>query len=201
RYARRGEEGGAGRRLMNDTGTILVVDDLLENVDLIEAILSPRGYTLRSAGSGEDALEAIGQRLPGLVLLDPHMPRSDGVRASPQLGANPETRFLPVVMVTAHASEERVKAIEAGADDFLAKPFDQAELLARVRSLLRIKRYHDTIQAQTEELGTWNRTHEQRVTAQVDELERVGRLKRFLPPQLVELVLTSGDESFLTSHR
>jgi CheY-like chemotaxis protein/class 3 adenylate cyclase len=186
---------------MNDTGTILVVDDLPENIELIEAILSPRGYTVRSAGSGEAALEAIGHHLPDLVLLDVQMPGIDGFEVCRQLRESPATRFLPVVMVTAHASEERVRAIEAGADDFLAKPFDQAELLARVRSLLRIKRYHDTIQSQTEELRSWNRTLEQRVTTKVDELERANRLKRFLPPQLVDMVLSSGDESFLTSHR
>src|SRR5215831_7854557 len=137
---------------MSDSGTIFVVDDLPENVDLIEAILSPRGYTVRSAASGEEALEAIEGQLPDLVLLDVRMPGIDGFEVCRRFRASPATSFLPIVMVTAHASEERIKAIEAGADDFLPKPFDQAELLARVRSLLRIKRYHDTIQAQAEEL-------------------------------------------------
>jgi class 3 adenylate cyclase len=104
-------------------------------------------------------------------------------------------------MITASGDQERLLAIEAGADDFVAKPFDQAELLARVRSLLRIKRYHDTIEGQAAELAEWNRTLSQRVQEQVEQLERMGRLRRFLSPQLADLVVSSGDESFLDSHR
>src|SRR4051794_33157352 len=104
-------------------------------------------------------------------------------------------------MITASGEQEKVAAIEAGADDFIAKPFEQAELAARVRSLLRIKRYHDTIQAQAEELAAWNRELERRVAEQVDALERLGRLRRFLSPQLADLIVSSGDESFLHSHR
>jgi class 3 adenylate cyclase len=103
-------------------------------------------------------------------------------------------------MLTSHHEEVRVDAIEAGADDFLTKPFDQQELLARVRSLLRIKQYHDTIEAQAAELADWNRMLEARVLEQVDELERMSRLRRFLSPTLAELILTQ-DESILDSHR
>jgi class 3 adenylate cyclase len=104
-------------------------------------------------------------------------------------------------MITASGDQEKLRAIEAGADDFVTKPFDQAELLARVRSLVRIKRYHDTIEGQAAELAEWNRTLEQRVQHQVEQLERMGRLRRFLSPQLADLVVSSGDESFLESHR
>src|SRR5215207_2186479 len=98
--------------------------------------------------------------------------------------AEAPTRFLPVVMITASANQEKVRAIEAGADDFLSKPFEQAELLARVNSLVRLKQYHDTVERQSAELTELNRTLEQRVRAQVAELEQLGRLRRFLSPAL-----------------
>jgi adenylate cyclase len=104
-------------------------------------------------------------------------------------------------MITASQGPEKTKAIEAGADDLIAKPFNHDELLARVRSLLRIKRYHDTIKTQAAELLELNRTLEERVQAQVEELERLGRLRRFLSPQLADAIGSSGDESVLCSHR
>jgi class 3 adenylate cyclase len=104
-------------------------------------------------------------------------------------------------MVTASGDEQKLKALEAGADDFLTKPVNQSELLARVASLARIKRYQDTIKRQSEELSAWNRDLESRVASQVSQLERMGRLRRFLSPQLAELIVDSGDESFLESHR
>ena len=104
-------------------------------------------------------------------------------------------------MVTSSIGQEKTKAIEAGADDFIPKPFNHDELLTRVRSLLRIKRYHDTIKAQAAELAELNRTLEERVQAQVGELERLGRLRRFLSPQLADAIVTSGDETILRSHR
>jgi class 3 adenylate cyclase/CheY-like chemotaxis protein len=181
--------------------TIVVVDDLPQNLKLLEAILSPRGYAVVTAASGEEALEAIAGHHPDLVLLDVLMPGIDGYEVCRRLRGDPATTYLPIVMVTAHGDEEKVKAIEAGADDFLVKPIDQGELLARVRSLVRIKRYHDTIEEQAAALASWNQTLEQRVQEQVDELERMGRLKRFLSPQVVNVVVSSGDESFLDSHR
>jgi CheY-like chemotaxis protein len=125
------------------SATILVVDDVSQNVRLLEAVLAPRGYTVVTATSGEEALE----RLEGvdLVLLDVVMPGIDGYEVCRRVRSDPRTSFVPVVMVTASGEQEKRLAIEAGADDFVAKPFDHEELLARVRSLLRIKRYHDTI--------------------------------------------------------
>jgi adenylate cyclase len=105
------------------------------------------------------------------------------------------------VMITASGSQQRLPSLQAGADDFVQKPFDQAELLARVASLVRLKRYHDTITRQSDELTQWARELEDRVTAQVAELERLGRLRRFLSPQLADLIVESGDESVLDSHR
>jgi adenylate cyclase len=186
---------------MTDEPLVLAVDDLPANVRLLDAVLSPRGYRVLGAGSGPEALALVAEHRPDLILLDIVMPEMDGYEVCRRLRQDPATAFLPVVMITASGDQERLLAIEAGADDFVAKPFDQAELLARVRSLLRIKRYHDTIEGQAAELAEWNRTLEQRVQEQVGQLERMGRLRRFLSPQLADLVVSSGDESFLDSHR
>jgi adenylate cyclase len=106
-----------------------------------------------------------------------------------------------VVMITASGDQAKLSALEAGADDFVQKPFNQAELLARVASLLRIKTFHDTIQRQSVELADWNRTLESRVAEQVAELERLGRLRRFLSPQVAELLVSAEGEALLDSHR
>jgi adenylate cyclase len=186
---------------MTDEPLVLAVDDLPANVRLVDAVLSPRGYRVYPAGSGPEALRLVGELHPDLVLLDIVMPEMDGYEVCRRLREDPATAFLPVVMITASGDQEKVRAIEAGADDFVAKPFDQAELVARVRSLVRIKRYHDTIEGQAAELAELNRTLEQRVQRQVEELGRMARLRRFLSPQLADLVVSSGDESFLGSHR
>ena len=146
-------------------------------------------------------MELLREEQPHLVLLDILMPGMDGYEVCRRIREDPDTAFLPVVMITASDTQQKVRAIEAGADDFITKPFDQGELLARVKSLVRVKRYQDTIRRQADELAAWNRELEERVQAQVAELERVGRLRRFLPPQMAELILDSGDESFLESHR
>jgi adenylate cyclase len=138
---------------------------------------------------------------PDLVLLDVLMPGIDGYEVCRRIRRNPATAFLPVVMITASGDQEKLNAIEAGADDFVTKPFLPGELVARVASLVRIKRYHDTIEKQSIELEAWNRELEHRVAAQLLELERVSRLRRFLSPQLADLIVGSGDESFLNSHR
>jgi adenylate cyclase len=186
---------------VTDDATVLVVDDLPQNVRLLDAVLTPRGFHVVGVSSGEEALASVHQQVPDIVLLDIVMPGLDGYEVCRRLRKDPLTAFLPVVMITASGDQEKIAAIEAGADDFVTKPFDQAELLARVRSLVRVKRYHDTVERQKVELQGWNEELEQRVKAQVDELERVNRLRRFLAPQLVDLVVDSGDESFLESHR
>jgi class 3 adenylate cyclase/CheY-like chemotaxis protein len=187
--------------MSDDAVTVLAVDDLPQNLRLLDAVLSPRGYRVLTAASGEEALALLPDSGVDLVLLDILMPGIDGYETCRRIRANEGTSFLPVVMVTASGQEQKLRAIEAGADDFVTKPFEQAELLARVRSLVRVKRYHDTIEHQAAQLADWNRELEAKVAAQVTELERVGRLRRFLSPQVAGLVVESGDEAFLQSHR
>jgi adenylate cyclase len=186
---------------MTDQVTVLAVDDQPPNLRLLEAVLSPRGYRVIMASSGEQALELLPSSGADLVLLDIVMPGIDGYEVCRRIRSAPETAFLPVVMITASGHQEKTRAIEAGADDFVSKPFDQSELLARVASLARIKRYHDTVTRQAAELAQWNTELEARVNTQLEELQRMNRLRRFLSPQVAELVINSGDDSVLNSHR
>src|SRR5262249_39358863 len=137
-----------------------------------------------------------------LVLLDVMMPDLSGYDVCRAIRARPETQMLPVVMVTAlDQTEERVKGIEAGADDFLSKPVVQPELIARVRSLLRIKAYRDMIEKRARELAEWTRTLEARVAEGIAELERAAKLRRFLTPQVADLVMSGGGQELLKHHR
>jgi len=146
------------------TGEILVVDDTPANVRLLDAILTTHGYSARGVSSGAEALDVIfSDTPPDLVLLDIQMAGMDGFEVCRRIRDNETTAMLPVIMVTASGPEEKVSALEVGADDFVSRPFDQAELLARVRSLLRIKQYHDTVVGQAAELAAWNRMLEEQV--------------------------------------
>jgi len=184
---------------MDITATVLAVDDQQTNLKLLDAVLAPRGHRVLTAQSGPEALALLEKEDIDIVLLDILMPEMDGYEVCRRIRSTPATEFLPVVMITASGSEQRLAALQAGADDFVTKPFDKSELLARVASLTRIKRYHDTILRQAAELAEWNAELESRVAQQVSELERTNRLRRFLSPQLADLVV--GDENLLASHR
>ncbi len=178
---------------------VLAVDDQPANLRLLDAVLSPRGYQVLRAAGGQEALDVLHEQAVDVVLLDVQMPGMDGCEVCRRIRQDPRTEFVPVIMITAGAPAQRLEGLEAGADDFITKPFDQAELLARVRSLARLSRYHDTMKRQADEIVAWNRELEDRVAVQVSELERMGRLRRFLSPQLADLVV--NDESMLASHR
>jgi adenylate cyclase len=181
---------------------ILVVDDLPQNVKLLADLLGAKGYGVATASSGPEALRKVETERPDLVLLDVMMPEMSGYEVCRKIRENPATGILPVVMVTSlDPAQERIRGLEAGADDFLTKPVNQAELLARVRSLVRVKQLYDTVQTQAAQLAELNKTLEQRVSEQVAQLDRLGRLKRFFSPQLAELIVAGDAEDPLRSHR
>jgi len=181
---------------------ILVADDTPANVRMLEMRLHHSGYEVVVARDGEEALALAHEHHPDLILLDIMMPKLDGIEVCRRLKGDAAFPFTPIIMVTAMADTKDVVAgFEAGGDDYLTKPVDQQALVARVRSMLRIKSLHDTVHAQAEELARWNATLEERVARQLAELERVGRLKRFFSPQLAELIVHGGAEDPLSSHR
>jgi adenylate cyclase len=187
---------------MRERPLILVVDDIADNVEIARLRLESQGYEVAAAGDGEEALQKAAALRPDLLLLDWMMPKLDGLETVRRLKADPDLRFIPVILLTAKSETgEVVRGLDAGADDYLTKPFEHAALLARVRAMLRIKALNDQVKAQAAALAELNATLEERVAAQVAELERVGRLKRFLPPQVVDVVLAEGAESLLESHR
>jgi adenylate cyclase len=186
----------------NRPRTILVVDDNEINRDILVTRLISQGYQTLQAADGEQALAIVRRTVPDLILLDIMMPNIDGLEVCRRVKNDAALPFIPVILVTAKASSESVvTGLDAGADEYLVKPIDQAALVARVRSALRIKFLHDEVQANAEHLAVLNRTLEERVAKQVAEIERIGRLRQFLPPQVAELVLSSGGESLLQSHR
>ncbi len=180
---------------------ILVVDDTPLNVKLLHDLLTNQGYQVSTAESGPQALALIETAAPDLVLLDVMMPVMSGYEVCQRLRADPRTQMLPVVMVTAlDGKQDRIQGLEAGADDFLSKPINKLELLARVRSLLRIKTLYDQVEAKKAELSEFNRTLEQRVADALVALERFSAMKRFFSPEVARLIL-DGEVDPMRSHR
>jgi class 3 adenylate cyclase/CheY-like chemotaxis protein len=181
---------------------VLVVDDTPQNVKLLADILGAKGYVAVTAFSGEEGLAKVASESPDLVLLDVMMPGISGYEVCRRLRADPQTALLPVVLVTSlDPHQERVKGIDAGADDFLSKPIHQPELLARVRSLLRVKALQDEVRRQADELREWNATLESRVKAAVAEIASLGRLRQFFSAPVADAIVSAGEASLLAPHR
>jgi len=181
---------------------ILVVDDDPINLDIFQSQLRIDGYHTITASDGEEALHIATTQQPDLILLDLMLPKLDGFEVCRRLKGDSSLPFMPIIMVTARADDADVVAgLEAGSDEYLTKPVEPPALVARVKSMLRIKALHDTVQEQAARLAEWNQKLEQRVTDQLAELERVNRLKRFFSPQVAEHIISSGDEHLLESHR
>ena len=181
---------------------ILIVDDMPANVHILQARLAANGYDIVTATDGEEALAAVREAQPDLILLDVMMPKMDGFEVCRRLRADASLPFIPIIMVTAKTDPKDVVAgLEAGGDEYLTKPVDQPALVARVKSMLRIKNLHDTVEALAAERAEWNTTLERRVEEQVGQLERLGRLKRFFSPQLAELIVAGGTDDPLKTHR
>ena len=187
---------------MNTPPRVLVVDDTPANVKLLADVLTFKGFQVETAASGREGLEKLAAKPPDIVLLDIMMPGMSGYEVCKEIRANPATALLPVVLVTSLDPQgERIKGIEAGADDFLTKPINQPELLARVRSLLRIKELTDRSEAQARELAEWNARLEARVAEQLSQLDQLGKLKNFFSPAVADTILAAGGESLLATHR
>jgi adenylate cyclase len=187
---------------MREPPRILVVDDNPANLEILGTRLARQGYEIITATDGDEALCAARAQTPDLILLDVMMPGKDGLQVCRELKAEDGLPFMPIILVTAKADPDDVVAgLDAGGDEYLTKPVDHAALVARVRSILRVKALHDTVQDQAAQLEAWNRTLAQRVAAQLAEIERLGSLKRFLPPPIAELIVSSGDQNLLESHR
>jgi len=187
---------------MHNPARILVVDDNAASREILTKRLQQQGYELLQASDGEEALNSAKQNLPDLILLDVGMPKLDGFEVCRRLKNDPTLPFMPIILVTARAAaQDVVTGLEAGADEYLTKPTDQAALIARVHSMLRLKALQDQVRDQAADLAQWNRALEQRVEQQIGEVNRLNRLKGFLPPQIAKLVTSPGNEKLLQSHR
>ena len=158
--------------------SVLIVDDIAGNARLVESLLAPDGHAVRTAGDGAEALRLVRAEPPDLVLMDVMMPHVDGFEACRAIKQDPSTRLIPVVLVTSlDDTASRIRGIEAGADDFISKPFNALELRARVRSLLRIKRYTDDLDSAESVIVSLALTIEARDSTTDGHCQRLAQLR------------------------
>lgn len=194
---------------MRSPARILVADDNPDNRDIFRARLAAHGYEILTARDGAEALAIAHAAQPDLLLLDVMMPNLDGIEVCRRLKGDAALSFMPIIMVTARTgSQDVITGLDAGADEYLTKPVDQAALVARVRSMLRIKLLQDRVraqagqlEAQATQLAQWNHDLEARVAEQVQQLTRLSRLRRFVAPQLADLIVSGDAADPLVSHR
>jgi adenylate cyclase len=182
--------------------SVLVVDDDAINRSILARGLELDGHRVSVAENGRQALDLLHAQPFDVVLLDVLMPELDGYDTLARIVDDEKLRHIPVIMVSAVEEVESVaRCLEMGAQDYLSKPFNPVLLRARINGCLMRKRLDDTIRAQAEELAEWNRTLNARVDEQVEEIERMSRLRRFLSPQIADAILAAGADSVLESHR
>jgi adenylate cyclase len=182
--------------------SVLVVDDDAINRSILARGLELDGHRVSAAENGRQALDLLHAQPFDVVLLDVLMPELDGYDTLARIVDDEALRHIPVIMVSALEEVESVaRCLEMGAQDYLSKPFNPVLLRARINGCLMRKRLDDTIRAHAEELAEWNRTLNARVDEQVEEIERMSRLRRFLSPQIADAILAAGADSVLESHR
>jgi adenylate cyclase len=190
-------------RVISPHAALLVVDDNEDNRYTLTRRLKRLGYgDLSTANDGLQALELLRRQNFDLVLLDITMPEMNGYEVLEQMKADAELRHIPVIMISAiEEIASVVRCIELGAEDYLPKPFDPTLLRARVHASLEKKALRDEVRTQAAELAQWNRKLEQRVQEQLAQLDRLGKLKGFFSPQLVDSILGGGADELLSTHR
>ncbi len=181
---------------------VLVVDDIQDNVTMLTAHLRAKGYETLAAYNGIEALRIAVKEKPDLIMLDVNMPQLSGLDVCAQLKQHEETKLIPIILVTAHSdATDIVRGFEVGADDYLIKPYNYLEMLARVRSMLRIKDSQAKLLEANAKLDELNQNLEAKVAEQVEELQRVNRLRRFFSPQIVNKLVSENADEILKEHR
>jgi len=187
---------------MNAPAKVLVVDDTEMNRDMLCALLDADGHKATVAENGKLGLDALNTNSYDLVLLDVMMPEMNGYQVLERMKSTPVLRDIPVIVLSAlDEIGSVVRCIELGAEDYLPKPFDPVLLRARIGACLEKKHLRDQEIQLRQELELWNKRLEERVQEQVNQLERLGRLKRFFSPQLAELIVSGEADDPLKTHR